>query len=118
MTLTVKAQTGYTNDYVINVLADKACVLYVDSGAGITPIDPDTEPTPDPTPEPQIMRGDTNGDAQVNGRDAANVQMHILGIRDLSGDAFKGADTNGDGQVNGRDAANIQMHILGIKYLT
>ena len=118
VTLTVKAQTGYTNDYVIDVLADKACVLYVDSGAGITPIDPDTEPTPDPTPEPQIMRGDTNGDAQVNGRDAANVQMHILGIRDLSGDAFKGADTNGDGQVNGRDAANIQMHILGIKYLT
>ncbi len=118
VTLTVKAQTGYTNDYVIDVLADKACVLYVDSGAGITPIDPDTEPTPDPTPEPQIMRGDTNGDGKINGRDLANVQMHILNVKLLTGNNFKGGDTNGDDKINGRDLANVQMHILGVKPLT
>lgn len=44
--------------------------------------------------------------------------MHILEIKLLSGNAFKGGDTNGDGVINGRDAANIQMHILDIKYLT
>lgn len=106
--LPAKAQTGYTNNYVINVFAEKACVLTVDtSGKG----------TENPKPI-VVMCGDANGDGKINGRDAANVQMHILGIRVLSGDAFNAADTNGDGKVNGRDAANIQMHILGIKNLT
>lgn len=102
--LTVKSQTGYTRDYVIEVKADIECTLYIDSGGN--PI------------EPEVMCGDTNGDGKINGRDAANVQMHILEIKLLSGNAFKGGDTNGDGVINGRDAANIQMHILDIKYLT
>lgn len=114
VTLTVKAQTGYTNDYVIDVLADKAYVLYVDSGAGITPIDPDTEPTPDPTPEPQIMRGDTNGDGKITLIDLANVQRHLLGVIELTGDKFAGADTNKDGKISLIDLANIQRHLLGI----
>lgn len=112
VTLTVKAQTGYTNDYVIDVLADKACVLYVDSGAGITPIDPDTEPTPDPTPEPQIMRGDTNGDGKISLIDLVNVQSHLLKKITLSGNNFKGADTNGDGKISLIDLVNIQSHLL------
>ncbi len=118
VTLKVKSQTGYITDYVITVKANKACVLYVDSGGGITPIDPDTDPIPAPTPEPEIMCGDTNGDGIVNGRDLANVQMHILGVKMLTGDAFTGGDTNKDGIVNGRDLANVQMHILGVKSLT
>lgn len=69
-------------------------------------------------PPKEIMRGDTNGDGRVNGRDLANIQMHILGIKALSGDTFTRGDTNSDGKVNGRDLANVQMHILGIKSLT
>ena len=99
--LTVKAQSGYTTDYTINVKADKDCTLTVGGD----------------TPPKEIMRGDTNGDGMVNGRDLANVQMHILGIKALSGDAFTRADTNSDGKINGRDLANVQMHILGIKTL-
>ena len=118
VTLTVKAQTGYTNDYVIDVLADKACVLYVDSGAGITPIDPDTEPTPDPTPEPQIMRGDTNGDGKVDILDLANVKRHILKVNTLSGNSFSAGDTNNDGVIDIIDLANIKRHILHIIVLT
>ena len=102
--LTVKAQTGYTRDYVIEVKADKACTLYIDSGGN--PI------------KPEVMRGDTNGDGKINGRDLANVQMHILNIKALTGDGFTGGDTNKDGNINGRDLANVQMHILGIKLLT
>lgn len=103
--LKVKSQSGYTTDYVIDVNTTKACTLYIDSGNGIVPA--------------KILRGDTNGDAIVTGRDAANVQMHILELpgKLLTGNAFKGADTNGDGVVNGRDAANIQMDILDIKKL-
>ena len=100
--LTVKAQTGYTRDYVIDVSADKACTLYIDSGGN----------------PPKVMCGDTNGDGNVNGRDLANVQMHILNVKLLSGNNFIGGDTNQDGKINGRDLANVQMHILGIKLLT
>lgn len=100
--LTVKAESGYTTDYTINVKADVACTLTVGGDA----------------PPKEFMRGDTNGDGMVNGRDLANVQMHILGIKALSGDAFTRADTNSDGKINGRDLANVQMHILGIKSLT
>lgn len=110
--LKVKSQSGYTTDYVIDVNASKACTLYIDSGNGIVPGEPEDPPA-------KILRGDTNGDAIVTGRDAANVQMHILELpgKLLTGNAFKGADTNGDGVVNGRDAANIQMDILDIKKL-
>ena len=102
--LTVKSQTGYTRDYVIEVNADSECTLYIDSGGN--PL------------KPKVMRGDVNGDGKINGRDLANVQMHILNIKALTGDGFTGGDTNKDGKINGRDLANVQMHILGIKLLT
>ena len=104
VTVSVKSQTGYINSYVLSVSAEKECTLYIDSGSG--------------TPEiKNIICGDTNGDGKINGRDLANVQMHILGIQSLSGDGFTGGDTNNDGAINGRDLANVQMHILGIKLL-
>ena len=97
--LTVKSESGYTNDYVINVKADVACTLYINK------------------PTSTYKKGDTNGDGQINGRDLANVQMHILLVKFLSGDSLKAAHTNDDGQINGRDLANIQMDILGKKKL-
>ena len=100
VTLTVKSQTGYLNDYVISVRADKACTLTVDAPLATA-----------------YMRGDANGDGVINGRDLANVQMHILGVLPLSGNSFTYADTNGDGSVNGRDLANVQLDILGISKL-
>ena len=42
--LTVMSQTGYTTDYVIDVLADRECVLYIDSGDGVIE-EPDNPPT-------------------------------------------------------------------------
>ena len=100
--LSVKSESGYTNDYVINVKADKACTLYINNPS---------------LPAATYKKGDTNGDGQINGRDLANVQMDILTVKTLSGDSRKAADTNGDGQINGRDLANIQMDILGKKKL-
>lgn len=100
VTLTVKSQTGYLNDYIINVRADKACALTIDAPLATA-----------------YMRGDTNGDGVINGRDLANVQMHILSVLPLSGNSFTYADTNGDGNINGRDLADVQMDILGIRKL-
>lgn len=98
--LTVKSQTGYLSDYVINVKADKVCTITINAPVATA-----------------YMRGDTNGDGIINGRDLANVQMHILNVRALSGNSFAYADTNGDGIINGRDLANVQMDILGIRKL-
>lgn len=98
--LTVKSQTGYFNDYIINVKADKACTFTIDAPAATA-----------------YMRGDVNGDGTINGRDLANVQMHILNVRLLTGNSFTYADTNGDGVINGRDLANVQMDILGVRKL-
>ena len=106
--LKVKSQSGYTNDYTLNITATKACTLYVDYGQGGS--------TPTVT-KPPLMHGDTNGNTVVDGRDLANVQMHILKVKLLTGDAYTAADTNSDGAINGRDLANIQMHILGVKLL-
>ena len=99
--LPVKSQSGYINNYKIFVEATTDCTLTIGGS----------------TPPVKTIPGDTNGDGIVNGRDLANVQMHILGIKALSGEAFTRADTNSDGKINGRDLANVQMHILGIKTL-
>ena len=101
ISLSVKSQSGYVTDYYIYVDAGSNCTLYVDSSGSAPP----------------VVCGDTNGDGTINGRDLANVQMHILSVQLLSGDAFTAGDTNGDGIINGRDLANVQMHILGVKSL-
>lgn len=98
--LTVKSQSGYLNDYTINIKADKACTLTIDAPSA-----------------PSYMRGDTNGDGIINGRDLANIQMDILEVKKLTGDARTFADTNGDGKINGRDLADVQMDILGVRKL-
>lgn len=102
VTLSVKSQTGYINNYNIYVNSDRDCVLYVNSGDIVAPV---------------VVLGDTNADGIVNGRDLANVQMHILSVQLLSGNGFTAGDTNKDGIINGRDLANVQMHILGVKSL-
>ena len=96
--LTVKAQSGYTTDYTINVKADKDCTLTVGGD----------------TPPKEIMRGDTNGDGKISLIDLANVQRHLLGLMKLTGDNFTAADTNGDGKISLIDLANIQRHLLGL----
>ena len=67
--LTVKSQSGYTNNYTLNVRADKACTITVNGTNTATP---------------SYKKGDTNGDGQINGRDLANVQMDILGVKKLN----------------------------------
>ncbi len=111
--LAVKSASGYTNSYTINVTAKTACKLTVSgniaegaaSSSGAT------------SGGKIVMCGDTNGDAKVNIRDLANVQMHILEIKLLKGDNFKGGDTNHDGAITIRDLANVQLDILDIKKL-
>lgn len=96
--LKVKSETGYINDYTVNVNAAVPCVLTVATG------------TP---PTPTVRKGDTNGDGSISLSDLANVRLHLLGKYTLSGDNAYGADTNGDGQISLSDLANIRLHLLG-----
>lgn len=97
--LRVKSQSGYYNEYYIDVLADSPCRLTVST---------------ENSPVSAVRKGDTNGDGKVTLMDLANVQRHMLGLISLTGNNFVGADTNSDGKISLIDLANIQRHLLGI----
>ena len=97
--LSIKSESGYVNDYVINVNAQSDCVIRVDSG------------TP---PQTTVIRGDTNGDSQITLSDLANIRLHLLGLFNLTGDFAIGADTNKDGVITLSDLANVRLHLLGL----
>ena len=98
--LTVKSQTGFTNNYIINVHSSANCTLTVTNNKG-------------DAVTPKVINGDTNGDGQVSLSDLSNVRLHLLGKITLSGDRFYGADTNKDGQISLSDLSNIRLHLIG-----
>ena len=97
--LRVKSQSGYYNEYYIDVWAGSPCRLTVST---------------ENSPISVVRKGDTNGDGKVTLMDLANVQRHMLGLISLTGNNFVGADTNSDGKISLIDLANIQRHLLGI----
>lgn len=97
--LRVKSQSGYYNEYYIDVLADSPCRLTVST---------------ENSPVAVVKKGDTNGDGKVTLMDLANVQRHMLRLISLTGNNFVGADTNSDGKISLIDLANIQRHLLRI----
>lgn len=116
VTLKVRSQTGYTNDYVITVNADKACKLYVDYGNGVNiPSNPSTPSTPssNPSTPSAIKKGDTNGDGKITLIDLINLQRCLLGKIKLNENQIKAADTNGDGKITLIDLINLQRCLLG-----
>ncbi len=97
--LKVKAETGYTNDYVIHVTSTVDCKLNINTGSA---------------PVVTVKRGDTNGDGKITLSDLANVRLHLLGLFTISGNNVQGADTNKDGKITLSDLANIRLHLLGL----
>ncbi len=128
--LTVRSETGYTNDYVINVNALSDCVLTLTSTK--TPIAPPeqeeegTTPNPDTPggdtddpdnttpPAPTIKKGDVNGDGVITLSDLAAVRVHLLELALLTGDKFTAGDINSDGAITLSDLAAVRLHLLGL----
>ena len=108
--LKVKSQSGYTTDYVIDVNATKACTLYIDSGNGIVPGEPEE-------PNDKILKGDAHLDGKIDFMDLIDVQAYLLGLIDLKGNALIAADTDGKNGVDFMDLINIQSHLLGLVML-
>ena len=74
---------------------------------------PDATPTPGTTPGGTTLQGDVTGDGNVNSRDIAAMQKHILGTNVLEGELLAAGDMTGDGKINSRDIAALQKKILG-----
>lgn len=101
--LTIKSESGYTNDYTINVYAQNDCKLTIS-----------TKTEAAVPSETTVKKGDTNADGKITTSDLANVRLHLLGLINLKGDNLKGADTNGDGKITTSDLANVRLHLLGL----
>ena len=50
--------------------------------------------------------------------DVLSQLKHIVGLKDLTGNAFHGGDTNNDGNVNLSDVLENLKHIVGLKEIT
>lgn len=95
--LEIKAESGSTNTYTLNITASQACTLKIEGGSAAAAT---------------VKRGDTNGDGKITIVDLARVQKHLLKVSTLSGADELAADTNGDGSVTIVDLARIQKHLL------
>ncbi len=105
VTLTVKAQTGLTKNFIINVHASADCTLTVTGNRDEATVN-------------TVKKGDTNGDGQISLSDLARVRLHLLNKLNFSQTELIGADTNGDGKVSLTDLAAIRLHLLGKKLLS
>ncbi len=125
VTLTVMSETGYTNDYIVNVYSTVPTKLTVTTektptttpdtdgdGAGEGSVTPPVE-----TPQPTVLRGDANNDGKISISDLAAVRLHLLGNVVLTDNKLLGADANGDGKVSISDLAAVRLHLLGITLL-
>ena len=58
------------------------------------------------------VTGDVNGDGNLNSRDLASLQKHVLGTSPLEGAYALAADSNSDSKLNSRDISALQRTIL------
>ena len=65
-----------------------------------------------------IVKGDSTCDGRLTIEDLILIQMHMLKVVTLTGDAFTGADSNSDNEIDVVDLANINRHLLGNKMIT
>ena len=69
------------------------------------------------TPEPRVparKKGDVSGDGEITVKDFAEIRMHLLGVKTLSGEDLAAADVNSDGSVTVKDFAMVRMYLLGL----
>lgn len=60
-----------------------------------------------------VVKGDVNGDGNIDISDLAMVKAKMLGKINLSNEYSKSSDVNGDGSVDISDLAMIKAHMLG-----
>jgi len=88
----------------------------------LVPVNDTPTPTPVNTPTPThqtVIKGDVNGDGEVNSIDYGYVKMYLLGMinkfpTDDPNVGYSGADIDSDGDVDSIDFALLKRMLLGI----
>jgi hypothetical protein len=70
------------------------------------------------TTYPIVVRGDINGDGEVDITDSLRVRQHIAAVRLIADIASHAADINTDGEVDITDSLRIRQHIAEIREIT
>ncbi len=96
--ITVKSETGFTNDYIINVNAATACQLIISTNGAVQ--------------TPTVLKGDTDGNGKITISDLVLVRMHLLELTTLKDNALTAADTDGNKNITISDLVLIRMHLL------
>ncbi len=65
-----------------------------------------------------VVKGDVNGDGNINSTDFMQVRRAYLGLFDLDEACAKAADVNGDGKINSTDFMQIRRHYLKLYEIT
>lgn len=68
-----------------------------------------------------IIRGDTDGDGDVNTFDSSDILNHFVGRKELTGAALVAGDVDSDDEVTTFDSSDILNHFVGrkeLEYLT
>lgn len=74
-----------------------------------------TAPTTQPvTSGDRVLIGDTNLDGKITISDATLIQMHVVNMKALSGNAFTAADVDKDNTISIKDVTYTQHYIVGI----
>ncbi|MBQ8965039.1 CotH kinase family protein [Ruminococcus sp.] len=67
--------------------------------------------------EGEKLRGDLNGDGEINITDLTKLAAHVKSIKGLEGEALAAGDINEDGEVNVTDMVSLAAYVKGIREL-
>lgn len=124
VTVTVQSETGFTNSYTLNLVANSPCTLTIISQS-ITELPTFTPPVEEPPVEeppveeppveeaPPIIKGDADLNGIVDAIDLAAIRLYLLEKLALNDTAIQSADINNDGIVDAIDLAGVRLYLLG-----
>jgi hypothetical protein len=61
-----------------------------------------------------VIKGDVNGDGNINTLDYISLRLHLLGVSNAEGARLDAANINGDTSVNTLDYIALRLYLLGI----
>lgn len=95
--ITVQSESGFTNNYTLNINAATPCTLIIANT----------------TPSTSVSKADANGDGTIDAVDLAAIRLYMLGKLPFDNDMITRADINGDTVVDAIDLAGVRLYLLG-----
>ena len=64
-----------------------------------------------------VVKGDANGDGNINSADLLKIRQHLLEINILTGPYYEASNVNGDDAINSADLLRVRQHLLEINLI-